>query len=448
MPSLTGGNGCSHGLPGLAGQVAQIPGQKRDLGTPRFWAGNDLLPDFSGLCWYNLEGRAGAEGLSLASLFRIHNALADDPVLEIGRASPLLEGCERTAEVLVGERKVRAFIPAIRELRLRCGQQDDYTTDLEYFIAANTQKHRRIAVVLIRRNHDLEACVLFIEHCRYGIGLGLWRGGDAVGDGLVAGPEAFRVQYVYLAALAVLKLWRVYGVRFAVRTSLEHCIEVMGPRSKYRMLTGGHVQRKLPLERTYHAMLAGMGPRTRRSLAGKRKQLEEQAHIVFVPSLEPSQALEAMLSLQPRSMPDRMDGFYHARYNLLYEIPDFFCMGLRLPDGTWLSVLSGWRRSRVTYVDLQMNDLHFKKESLSAVMRAFMLEHEITKQQELIHFAGGTSLLLQRYCQPVEPCTDGFFWRPGLRATIFHMVVPFLKPRSLYEHVRAGTDAVASTIPK
>jgi hypothetical protein len=389
-----------------------------------------------------MSGRSGK--LSVASLFRIHNALADDPALEMRRASPMLDGCERTTEVLVGEGKLRVYIPAVRELRLRCGQQDDFTTDLEYFIAANKQKNRRVAAVLIRRNRDLEACVLFIEHCRYGIGLGLWRGGDTVGDGLVAGHEAFRVQYVYLAAQAVLKCWRVYGVSFALRTSLEQCIEVMGPRSRYRMFSGGHIQRKLPLERTYHAMLAGMGPRTRRSLAGKRKQLEAQAHVVFAPSLEPAQALEAMLSLQPRSLPDRMDGFYHARYNLLYEIPDFFCMGLRLPDGTWLSVLSGWRRNRVTYVDLQMNDVHLKKESLSAVMRAFMMEHEIKNQQELIHFVGGTSLLLRRYCQPTEPCTDGFFWRPCLRATLFHMVVPFMKPESLYEHVKAGTEAQSS----
>jgi hypothetical protein len=219
---------------------------------------------------------------------------------------------------------------------------------------------------------------------------------------------------------------------------------VMGPMSKYRMFSGGHIQRKLPLERTYHAMLASMGSRTRRSLAGKRKQLEAQAHVVFTPSLEPAQALEAMLSLQPRSIPDRIDGFYHARYNLLFEIPDFFCMGLRLPDGTWLSVLSGWRRNRVTYVDLQMNDLHFKKESLSAVMRAFMLEHEISKQQELLHFVGGTSLLLRRYCQPIEPCTDGFFWRPCLRATLFHMVVPFMKPESLYQHVKAEAEVQSS----
>jgi hypothetical protein len=86
--------------------------------------------------------------------------------------------------------------------------------------------------------------------------------------------------------------------------------------------------------------------------------------------------------------------------------------------GTWLSILSGWRRDRVTHVDLQMNDSRFKKESLSAVMRAFMLEHEITCKQQLIDFVGGTSLLLRRYCRPIEPCTDIFLWRPCLRAIL------------------------------
>ncbi len=156
-------------------------------------------------------------------------------------------------------------------------------------------------------------------------------------------------------------------------------------------------------------MLAGMGPRTRRSLAGKRKKLEENAHVSFLPSLEPAQALEAMLSLQQRSMGKRITKFYRARYRLLQEFPEFFSMGMRLPDGTWLSILSGWRRNRVTYIDLQMNDMHFKKESISAVMRAFMLEHEIACKQELINFVGGTSLLLRRYCRPIEPCTDVFF---------------------------------------
>ncbi len=47
------------------------------------------------------------------------------------------------------------------------------------------------------------------------------------------------------------------------------------------------------------------------------------------------------------------------------------------------------------HVDLQMNDRRFKKESLSAVMRAFMSEHEIACKQQLIDLVGGTSTTLR-----------------------------------------------------
>lgn len=179
-----------------------------------------------------------------------------------------------------------------------------------------------------------------------------------------------------------------------------------------------------------------MGPRTRRGLAVKRRQLQTRAQVSFVPSLEPGQALEAMLSVQPRSQPHRITQFFHARHRILVENPEFFCMGMRLPDGTWLSVFSGWRGNRITYVDFQMNDVRLRKESLSAVMRAFMLEHEIACKQELINFVGGTSIFLRRYCRPIEPSTDLFLRRACLRATLLKIATPFLRQRSVYERIK------------
>jgi hypothetical protein len=263
------------------------------------------------------------------------------------------------------------------------------------------------------------------------------RGGGLIGENCVVGPEAFRLQYMQLAADALLRYRRIHGVSVSVRARLQTCLEVMGPQSTYRLFSERNIQYKLPLEGTYSATLGGMGPRTRRSLAGKRRQLETRAHAVFLPSLKPSLALEAMLSLQKRSVAKRITAFYRARCRLLQEAPDFFCMGLHLPDGTWLSVLSGCRRNRVTYIDLQMNDMHFKRESLSAVMRAFMLEHEIERKQEFVHFIGGTSLLLRRYCEPGEPCTDALFYRPCLRAGLVSMLIPRLKPESFYTFVKS-----------
>jgi hypothetical protein len=95
----------------------------------------------------------------------------------------------------------------------------------------------------------------------------------------------------------------------------------------------------------------------------------------------------------------------------------------------------------VTYVDLQMNDMHYKKESLSAVMRAFLLEHEIELKQELINFVAGSSLLLRRYCEPLESITDLFISKPCLRTQFFEMVARHVQSGSVYERLNPGAQA-------
>jgi hypothetical protein len=350
----------------------------------------------------------------------------------------------RAAQVVIGNREIHAHLAEILELRRRYGREDDLTTEPEYFFAANTLTNRRCAAVLIRRDQKLEACVLFYEHCRFGIGLGLFRGGDYIGESLVVAPEALEVHYVHLATQALLKKWRVHGVSITMKAPSARCIELMGPASYFRRFIGSEVQHKLPLASTYEGMLASLGPRTRRSLAGKRQQLEKSTNIQFVPELDPEQSLEVMLGLEAKSMPQRNSEFYHARYRLLRAKSDFFNMGLRLPDGPWLSLVTGWRRNRVTYVDLQMNDMSYKKESLSAVMRAYLLEHEIAHKQELINFVGGSSLLLRRYCEPLEPCSDIFISKPCLRSKFFEVLARHAQSGSVYERLKPGAEVKPS----
>jgi hypothetical protein len=387
----------------------------------------------------------GSNKVSSSGLIEDSHRLDSSAVTNDSIAGSVFSDCARATRVVIGNQELHSCLEEIRQLRRRCGQEDDLTTDPEYFIAANTLANRRCAAVLIRRGQELEACVFFYEHCRFGVGLGLFRGGDYIGESLVAGPDAYRVQYVHLATEALLRNWRIHGVSITVKASADRCIEAMGPANNYRRFSGTEVRHKLALERTYEGMLASLGPRTRRSLAGKRQQLEKNTGVSFLPRLAPELSLEAMLALEAKSMPQRIKKFFHARDLLLRANPEFFSMGLRLPDGTWLSVLSGWRRNHVTYVDLQMNDMHYKKESISAVMRAFMLEHEIAGKQESINFVGGSSLLLRRYCEPIEPCTDIFIWKPCLRAKFFELVATRVQSGSVYERLKPGAEVQAPT---
>jgi hypothetical protein len=361
------------------------------------------------------------------------------PVSSSRAGAAFISGPKAT-QVIIGNRQLHAHLAEILALRRRCGQEDDLTTEPEYFIAANAVANRKCAAVLIRGDQELEACVFFYEHCRFGIGLGLFRGGDYMGESLVAGPEPLRLQYAHLATQALLKRSRVHGVSITIKSSATACTGVMGPGSQFRRFRGTEVQHKLPLASTYEGMLASLGPRTRRSLAGKRQQLEKSANVQFIASLEPQQALEVMLDLEAKAMPQRANSFFHARHRLLRNRSEFFCMGLRMPDGPWLSLLSGWRLNGVTYVDLQMNDMHYKKESISAVMRAFMLEHEIGRKQELINFVGGSSLLLRRYCEPIEPCTDIFVAKPGLLSRLFEILAKQVQSGSVYERLKPGAE--------
>jgi hypothetical protein len=73
-------------------------------------------------------------------------------------------------------------------------------------------------------------------------------------------------------------------------------------------------------------------------------------------------------------------------------------------------------------------------------MRAFLLEHEISGKQELINFVGGSSLLLRRYCEPVEPCSDIFIAKPGLRSDFFEMVARHVQSGSVYERLKPGAE--------
>jgi hypothetical protein len=312
-----------------------------------------------------------------------------------------------STDLLIGAGQILSVKHELDELRLRC-HQDDLTTDIDYFLSCKHPRNCR-PVVLLFRNGSRPAAALFLhEVCFVWVGTRLCAAGDSAGDGLLIAPAQQREEFLRRAIHELLNIQkRFHTVRLCVKTpSGARLVDDEAPGLRSRLVERT-VKHRLVLADTYPGMLASFGLRTRRSLRTKRRQLEDTLRPDFFPGLEPEQALAVMYYLRSRSStPGKSKWYFNARRKFLQTRANAFAMALKSHDGTWLSFLSGWRQNGTTYVDMQMNHSAFKRESLSAVMRAFLLEHEIDASQKYLEFVGGSSALLERYCSPSEQVVD------------------------------------------
>jgi hypothetical protein len=348
----------------------------------------------------------------------------DPPILlALGSAAP--SAAQFSTDLLIGVGQIQSIKQELDELRLRCHQQDDITTDIDYFLACKDPQNRRPVVVVFRAESKLVAAAFFHQVCFAGVGSGLACAGDPMGDGLLIAPAQEREVFLRCAIEELVNVQKKFHtVRLRVKTSRTALLvdfETSGLRSKFVERT---VQHRLVLAETYAEMLASFGLRTRRSLRAKRRQLENNLRPDFFPSVAPEPAFEAMCYLRSRSsMPTRSMWYFEGLRKMQHTHENAFAMGLRSKDGTWLSMLSGWRRNGTTYIDVQLNHSTFMRESLSAVMRAFLLEYEISVGQKYIVFVGGCSALLERYCSPREAFADLVVTRSSISGWFFKKAV-------------------------
>jgi hypothetical protein len=326
----------------------------------------------------------------------------------LSNAAPSQSAGQFSTDLLIGASRILSVKDEFDELRSRCNQQDDLTTDIDYFISCKHPRNCRPVLLLIRSGSRPAAALLLHEICFVWLGTRLCAGGDSAGDGLLIAPEQQREVFLRRAIHELVNIQkRFHTVRLCVKNSAGETLVNNGAPGVRSKFVERAVKHRLALADTYTGMLASFGPRTRRSLRTKRRRLEDTLRPDFLSGLQPEQALSVMGYLRLRSSsPFKWTWYLHARRKFLHSRADAFAMALRSHDGTWLSFLSGWRRNGTTYVDMQMNHSAFKRESLSAVMRAFLLEHEIGVGQKYLEFVGGCSVLLQRYCSPGEKVVD------------------------------------------
>ena len=269
------------------------------------------------------------------------------------------------------------------------------------------------------------AAVLFSALRKWGVPRGLLRAGNSAGDGILI-ASGDRLAIVAQAMGAALRLPWVHAAAASLRDERADAL----PRG----LAGFDVWRRyrevgteLSLEGGFEGFLSRLRPRSRRNYRYFRRRAEAEMDVSFVPNLGREDAVRAVTQLHGVGMQRRSRRGSLWTEATVRQTPGSFAMGLRTPDGRWLSFLAGWRRADATYVEFQLNDHRHPAASLSTVMRTYLIEHETARGAERIVFVGGSTDALGRYCAPIS-CLDLLAVRKGLRGQAARMLAQTFSP--------------------
>jgi hypothetical protein len=185
-----------------------------------------------------------------------------------------------------------------------------------------------------------------------------------------------------------------------------------------------------------------LGSKTRRNMRYFRQQsvLADQHFIENVP-LDDFAAAAAQLARQ--NVVGANKGGIERGMSIFRAVEKPLLAGLRAQDGEWLSILGGWYDKGRVVVFLQMNsDKRHARQSLSLVMRSYVIEMLIRQGHHDLVWWAGVGLPLSRYVKAIPTCwvyldSNSRGWRtmrkvisgaqtrlPGSMRTVMEWVVP------------------------
>jgi hypothetical protein len=175
----------------------------------------------------------------------------------------------------------------------------------------------------------------------------------------------------------------------------------------------------LLLDETAEATLAKMGKHTRRNLRYYRRRVEHELGGSFV--VDPALTKEEFLAVNRVCTYPVADGLASWRFESLEGMAGRLFVGVRAANGDWLSIIAGRTHHGNTEIDWQMNRAGLPAYSLSTVMRAYLLEHEIAKGTRKIYFEGGTPHPI-KHTLPREKVVDLVVLRRSMPALLLRGV--------------------------
>ncbi len=336
----------------------------------------------------------------------------------------MLAGMEKHLEapcalVVRGHDPVLQWWERLVALSRECGQAGALD-NLEYYLGRPAFARKRPTLILtvckgVNRPDRLESAVLLYEQLVCGVGSGFYSADFHGAVRTVICNEDARVRTAFSAGATLLQR----GGAKLVHVSYEgehRPVEPIGEKTpNWRTLTWTEFPRLfayLPLEPTLDATLANLGKHTRRNLRYYRRRAEAELGVKFVEQVK--MTLEDYLEANRSSLNPVADDAAIERFQSMERLKQPLFCGVQEPNGRWLSLIGGRRREGTAEVVWQINRAGLPRYSISTVMRAFLLEHEVKLGTAKLVFEGGTIHSI-KYSFVQSPVIDLLMHSKGLR---------------------------------
>ena len=152
----------------------------------------------------------------------------------------------------------------------------------------------------------------------------------------------------------------------------------------------------LQLPRTYDRFLARLGPRTRRNFRYYRRRSEQNGN-EFVPRLPFEEFCASARFLYSKGVFATSKADLERSLSMIGTMPSQLLVGLRRRDGEWMSLAGGWYIGDRAILLMQLNDRSYTVESVSLILRSYLLELLMNLGIKELVFWAGTSAPLSCY---------------------------------------------------
>ena len=271
-----------------------------------------------------------------------------------------------------------------------------------FFLASVSPRGWRPLVVVVSQGKRIAGLLYFKERVVAGIGIRFAFGNNALAAMVAARPD--EMESVLDCGLNAL-LKRMIALRFLVHADQLPLLKRIRTSADVAFFsTKNHAHLQLP--RTFSDFLAKLGARTRRNFRNFRRR-SESAGNQFIQNLSFSEFSAAAGSLLPNAALARSKETQEKHLAMIAAMPSRMLVGLRAParsvvggenkSSEWIGLAGGWTVGDRAILVMQLNDRTRIRESISLVLRSYLIEALINQGIREIVFWEGTSAPLKAY---------------------------------------------------